>query len=102
MFQPFALNLGIDGLTELQVVLILDTPSTAHITSLIKGFESGAFSKYWGKGPEKKDHALRVVFHLCGNDVFENERYKGFMKRFEGDVHVSASFSGMQWAVLMR
>lgn len=69
------------------VVLILDTPSTAHITSLIKGFESGAFSKYWGKGPEKKDHALRVVFHLCGNDVFENERYKGFMKRFEGDVH---------------
>ncbi|KAG1792699.1 uncharacterized protein HD556DRAFT_1293433 [Suillus plorans] len=69
------------------VVLILDTPSTAHIPSLVKGFESGAFSKYWGKGPEKKNHSLRVVFHLCGNDVFEHERYKAFMKRFDDDVH---------------
>lgn len=69
------------------VILILDTPSTAHIPSLVKGFESGAFSKFWAKGPEKKDHALRVVFHLCGNDVFEHERYKAFMKRFEDDVH---------------
>jgi ribonuclease Z len=59
----------------------------------VKGFESGAFSKYWGKGPEKKDHALRVVFHLCGNDVFEHEQYKAFMKRFEDDVHVSAPCS---------
>lgn len=69
------------------VVLILDAPSTAHIPSLVKGFESGAFSKYWGKGPEKKDHALRVVFHLCGNDVFEHDQYKAFMKGFEDDVH---------------
>ncbi|KAG2355809.1 hypothetical protein BDR07DRAFT_1425171 [Suillus spraguei] len=67
------------------VVLILDVPSTAHISSLVKGFESGAFSKYWGKGP--KDHALRVIFHLCGNDVFEDERYKAFMKMFEDNVH---------------
>lgn len=69
------------------VVLILDAPSTAHIPSLVKGFESGAFSKYWGKGSEKKDHALRVVFHLCGNDVFEHEQYKAFMKKFEDNVH---------------
>lgn len=74
--------------------MILDTPSTAHIPSLVKGFESGAFSKYWGKGPEKKDHSLRVVFHLCGNDVFEHERYKAFMKRFDDGVHVSASCPG--------
>jgi hypothetical protein len=73
--------------------LILDAPSTAHIPSLVKGFESGAFSKYWGKGPEKKDHVLRVVFHLCGNDVFEHEQYKAFMKGFEDDVHVSAPCS---------
>ncbi|KAG1876634.1 hypothetical protein DFJ58DRAFT_865981 [Suillus subalutaceus] len=52
------------------VVLILDAPSTAHITPLVKGFER----------PDKKDHALRVVFHLCGNDVFEDER-------FEDNVH---------------
>ncbi|KAG2141301.1 hypothetical protein DEU56DRAFT_275902 [Suillus clintonianus] len=69
------------------VVLILDTPSTAHIPSLVQGFESGAFSKYWGKAQEKKDHALRVVFHLCGNDVFEHERYKAFIKGFKDDVH---------------
>jgi ribonuclease Z len=51
----------------------VDAPSTAHVPSLVKGFESGAFSRYGGKGPEKKDHALRVVFHLCGrSDVFEH------------------------------
>ncbi|KAG0701177.1 hypothetical protein DFH29DRAFT_831788 [Suillus ampliporus] len=69
------------------VVLILDTPSTAHIRSLLKGFESGAFSKYWGKGQEKKDHALRVVFHLCGDAVVEHEQYKAFIKGFKDDVH---------------
>ncbi|KAG1734832.1 hypothetical protein EDB19DRAFT_1135271 [Suillus lakei] len=69
------------------VVLILDTPSSAHIPSLVKGFESGAFSKYWTNGSEKKDHALRVVFHLCGDGVFEHEGYKAFMKGFKDDVH---------------
>jgi ribonuclease Z len=44
------------------------------------------------RGPQKKDHALRVVFHLCGHDVFEHEQYKAFMKRFEDGVyHIVAS-----------
>ncbi|KAG1723801.1 hypothetical protein EDB19DRAFT_1915912 [Suillus lakei] len=54
-------------------VLILDTPSSAHIPSLVKGFESGAFSKYWTNGSEKKDHAL--------------SGYKAFMKGFKDGMH---------------
>ncbi|KAJ8585232.1 hypothetical protein M405DRAFT_773220 [Rhizopogon salebrosus TDB-379] len=69
------------------VVLILDTPSIEHIPSLIRGFESGVFSKYWGKEQEIKDHALRVVFHLCGDEVAGHERYKAFMNGFKDDVH---------------
>jgi hypothetical protein len=68
--------------------LILDTPSIEHIPSLIRGFESGVFSKYWGKQQEIKDHALRVVFHLCGDEVAGHERYKAFMNGFKDDVHV--------------
>lgn len=80
--------------------MILDTPSTEHIPSLIRGFESGAFSKYWGNEQESKDHALSVVFHLCGDDVVEHEQYKVFMNGFRSGVHVSAFPSGL--AVLMR
>lgn len=70
--------------------MILDTPSTKHIHSLITGFESGVFSKYWGKEQESHDHALRVVFHICGDGVAEHEQYKVFMNGFKSGVHVSA------------
>jgi ribonuclease Z len=82
----------------------LDTglAQSAHIPSLVKGFESGAFSKYWTSGSEKNDDALKVVFHLCGYGVFEHEGYKAFMKGFKDDVHVSAFCSGRGLAILMR
>lgn len=86
------------------MVLILETPSTEHIPSLIRGFETGAFSKYWGKEHKNQDHALRVVFHLCGDDVAEHERYKAFMNGFTDAVHVSAfvPVADVGWRSLMQ
>ncbi|KAL4068530.1 hypothetical protein V8B97DRAFT_2024779 [Scleroderma yunnanense] len=68
------------------VVLLFDTPTLAHIPGLLAGFaDDGPFAKYWQI--DSKDHVVRVVYHLCGDDVLEDERYKIFMNQFGPDVH---------------
>lgn len=69
-------------------MLLLDTPTLAHIPGLLSGFaDGGPFAKY--QQVDSKDHVVRVVYHLCGDDVLEDERYKVFMNQFGPDVHVS-------------
>lgn len=68
------------------VVLLLDTPTLAHIPSLLAGFaDDGPFSKY--RQLNSKDHVVRVIHHLCGDGVLEDERYRSFMNEFGPDVH---------------
>ena len=75
-------------------MLILDTPTLAHISGLLSGFaDGGPFAKYWQV--DSKDHVVRVVYHLCGDDVLEDERYKVFMNWFGPDVHVSEMVASM-------
>lgn len=74
-----------------QVALILDIPTRGHITPLITSFEeSPTFVRFLS--PTEKDIdecSVRVVFHICGDDVLEDERYISFMNRFGPDVQVS-------------
>lgn len=72
-------------------MLIVDVPSPAYIPSLIASFtESSFFSKYRSRTVEgRKEHPTHVVFHLCGEGVLEDERYKAFMNGFSDETHVS-------------
>ncbi|KIJ61498.1 hypothetical protein HYDPIDRAFT_31363 [Hydnomerulius pinastri MD-312] len=71
------------------VVLLLDAPTVAHIPGLLSGIaDSGPFAKYrWKNSEGSKDHVVRAIFHLCGEDVLEDVRYKSFMNEFGPDVH---------------
>jgi ribonuclease Z len=74
-------------------VLVLDTPTLAHIPGLVSGFaDSEPFARYLWKYTEgSKEHMVRAVFHLCGENVLEDERYKAFMNGFGPEVHVCIS-----------
>ena len=73
-----------------QAVLILDTPSREHIQSLASSFTDGSFFARFRSKQDKevKDFPVCVVFHLCGDGVLEDDRYKSFMSGFGLDVHV--------------
>lgn len=82
------------------MVIILDTPTLAHISPLISSFTESAFFAKFRSGSEddgKAEYTVRVVFHLCGNSVLEDERYKMFMNGFAAGVH--ASFNLMLWPI---
>lgn len=40
------------------------------------------------RGVESSDYVVRVIFHMCGDGVLEDERYKAFMRGFGPDVRV--------------
>lgn len=73
----------------------MDTPTQAHIPSLSSSFtDSAFFSKFRSKlEQDAKQYSVRAIFHLCGNGVLEDDRYKEFMDGFGCDVHVSAPFT---------
>ena len=68
-------------------MIILDTPTSGHIPSLTSSFsESPFFSQFCEAG--SSDYVVRVIFHMCGDGVLEDERYKAFMRGFCPDVRV--------------
>lgn len=71
-------------------MLILDTPTLAHIPGLLAGFaDNAAFAKYrWKDSEGSKDHIVRAIFHLCGENILEDPRYKSFMNGFGPEVNV--------------
>ncbi|KII91109.1 hypothetical protein PLICRDRAFT_37799 [Plicaturopsis crispa FD-325 SS-3] len=71
------------------VIVILDTPSPAHIQSLTSTFaDSPLLARLRSDRKEDTDeYAVRAVFHICGAAVLEDERYKAFMRGFGPGVH---------------
>lgn len=74
----------------LQAALILDVPSPEYIPSLMESFtNSPFFHKYRSRTlEERKEHPVHAVFHLCGEGVLQDERYKAFMNGFSDETHV--------------
>jgi len=80
----------------MQAFLILDIPSPAHINSLVNSFkESELYRKIWSEDgtspPSVPDLELRAIYHLCGDGVLEDSRYKNFLNGFGPHVHVRRS-----------
>ncbi|KAF8647735.1 hypothetical protein AX16_006570 [Volvariella volvacea WC 439] len=71
------------------VVIVLDIPTTSHISSLISTFQESLFyQRFRSTKPEDlKEHSVRTIYHLCGKDVLEDPRYTQFMKGFPDTVH---------------
>ncbi|KAF9565899.1 hypothetical protein CPC08DRAFT_143698 [Agrocybe pediades] len=79
-------------------VLILDVPSVAYIPTLISSFKNSEFyGKFWSEDPitleaEDREYNTRLVYHLCGQGVLEDEKYKEFMRGFSSITeHVISS-----------
>ena len=76
-----------------QVFLVLDIPTPSHIPSLITSFVDSAFFSQFRTQPTKGDgeseYAMRTIFHLCGDAVLNDFRYRIFMSGFPSDTHVS-------------
>ncbi|KAJ6485715.1 hypothetical protein C8R45DRAFT_1214436 [Mycena sanguinolenta] len=72
-----------------RVLMILDVPSTAHISSLLKSFSrSPFFRKIRSRRPK---YAVHSMFHLCGKGVLESKGYKNFMNKFPTTNHIISS-----------
>ncbi|KAF5351284.1 hypothetical protein D9758_007983 [Tetrapyrgos nigripes] len=71
------------------VVIIADVPTPGHIPSLVSSFSGSPFySKFRSNRPEDlQDHVVRVIYHICGEGVLEDERYLDFMRGFGPQVH---------------
>ncbi|KAH7911176.1 hypothetical protein BJ138DRAFT_1151318 [Hygrophoropsis aurantiaca] len=67
-------------------ILLLDVPTPSHIPALLSSFsDSAAFAKY--RSQDNTEHTLRTIYHMCGKDVLEDDRYKAFMHSFSDKVH---------------
>jgi ribonuclease Z len=44
----------------------------------------------------EEEHIVRVVHHLVGDGVLEDERYKTFMNGFGSQAHVSYTFTSFE------
>jgi ribonuclease Z len=86
-----------------QAIIILDVPSVDHIASLASSFgPSGLYYKFWSNDlgsasvSGEEEHIVRVVHHLVGDGVLEDERYKTFMNGFGSQTHVSYIFTSYE------
>ncbi|KDQ60306.1 hypothetical protein JAAARDRAFT_125659 [Jaapia argillacea MUCL 33604] len=67
-------------------ILILDIPSQGHIESLTSTFvDSPFFEKF--RSQTNTEYKLQLVYHLCGEGVLTDDRYKAFMNGFGENVH---------------
>jgi ribonuclease Z len=76
----------------LQAILILDVPTVSHIPSLVSSFtESPFYAKFRSQEMEdRRQYAVRAVFHICGDGVLDDAGYRSFMRGFASDAHVSS------------
>lgn len=72
-------------------MIILDIPSPAHIPALVSAFTDSLFyAKFRShRDEDREEFAVNVVYHLCGEGVLEDDRYKEFMRGFSSHTHVS-------------
>lgn len=74
----------------LQVVVILDIPTVAHIPAVVSAFANSDFyAKFRSrKSEDRTEYLTNVVHHLCGPGVIEDSRYQAFMRGFNSQVNV--------------
>lgn len=70
--------------------MVLDVPTPDHIPLLVSAFdESPFYSRICSKREEdREEYLVHAIFHLCGDEVLEDSRYKQFMNRFSDEAHV--------------
>ena len=69
--------------------MVFDVPTPQHIPSLVSAFENSAFYSHFVGVEHRKEYMVHAIFHLCGQGVLEDERYKSLLAKFAPDVHVS-------------
>ncbi|KAH9940691.1 hypothetical protein B0H21DRAFT_572283 [Amylocystis lapponica] len=77
-----------------QIMMLLDVPTPAYIPSLLASFsESSFFARLHSKvDGDREEFPVHVIFHLCGEGVLEDERYRAFMNGFsDATEHVVSS-----------
>jgi ribonuclease Z len=73
-----------------KVVLVLDVPSVDYLPSLTEAFgDESWFARF--KEQHREERHVHAVFHLLGDGVLEDARYKDFINSFPSDVEVSLS-----------
>lgn len=73
--------------------MVFDVPTRAHISSLASAFEEAAFYKQFLAAEHGKEYIVHSVYHLCGQGVLEDTRYKALLAKFHPDVNVSCIFT---------
>ena len=73
-----------------QVTVIIDIPTPAHIASIVSSFDNIPFYKKYRSDTSGLHHHTRSVFHLLGEGVLEDERYVQWMTGWD-DVQVGLS-----------
>ncbi|KAF8902361.1 hypothetical protein CPB84DRAFT_1775902 [Gymnopilus junonius] len=74
-------------------VLILDVPSNEHVPALVASFrDTDFYQKFWFEDPvsfesQNREYNTRVVYHMLGEGVLEDEGYKAFMNGFGPLAH---------------
>lgn len=70
-------------------MLILDIPTPLHIPSLLSSFQNPFYARFHSQKPEDvQEYSVGTVFHICGKNVLEDERYIAFMNGFVSTVNV--------------
>jgi ribonuclease Z len=70
------------------VVIILDVPVIEMIPSVVRSFDT-AYKPFRSIDPsDVEKHTVRVVYHLLGEGVIQDERYIDFMKGFPETTEV--------------
>lgn len=72
--------------------MILDVPSPNHIPSLVSAFEGSSFYSRFLGVDHAEDHNVHSIFHLCGEGVLEDSRYKSLLAKFAPSVHVNVQY----------
>ncbi|KAI3607358.1 3 trna processing endoribonuclease [Moniliophthora roreri] len=75
-------------------VIIMDVPTPAHIPSATRPFTNSPFYKKFRSSDEEdlKEYAVRAVYHILGDGVLEDARYREFMRGFwENTQHIVSS-----------
>jgi ribonuclease Z len=82
------------------VVIILDVPAIEMIPSVVRSFDT-AYKPFRSIDPsDVEKHTVRVIYHLLGEGVIQDERYIDFMKGFPEATEVILFMSINQPAVL--
>ncbi|KAF0380098.1 beta-lactamase-like protein [Gigaspora margarita] len=58
------------------IFIVIDVPSTSYIPSICASPELATYQT------ENKDLQPRIIIHMLGNGVLENEKYQSWMKKF--------------------